>query len=236
MRLLVVDDDRMLAELVRRAFMEEGHAVDVAHDGPSARGLAFVHDYDAIVLDIGLPKIGGLEIVAELRSRGRTTPLLLLTVARDPEDVVRGLDTGADDYLTKPFELDVLKARVRALTRRRGGVGRQDQVAVGGVILDRRRRRAVSMGRELQMTPREFTLFEYLVLHADKVVTRSELLEKVWDLSFDPGSNVVDVHIARLRTKLRQAKAGIHLDTVRGVGYVLSVDDGGHGSHAEESA
>jgi DNA-binding response OmpR family regulator len=223
MKLLIVDDDRMLAELVRRAFVEEGHAVDVVHDGTAAKTLAFVNAYDVIVLDVTLPGTSGLAIVRELRAEERTTPVLLLTGAREPEDIVHGLDTGADDYLTKPFELDVLKARVRALGRRRGAVSRSDQVAFGDIVLDRRRRRAHTMGRALQMTPREFALLEYLMLHAERVVTRTELLEKVWDLNFDPGSNVVDVHVARLRNKLRQAGATLRLDTIRGVGFALTI-------------
>jgi DNA-binding response OmpR family regulator len=235
MKLLVVDDDRMLAELVRRALAEEGHVVDVANDGTTARMLAFVNEYDGVVLDITLPGANGLEIVRELRRDKRFTPILLLTGASEPADIVRGLDSGADDYLTKPFHLDVLKARIRALLRRGGGGSLPDELAFGGIVLDRSRRRVRCMGVPLQMTPREFALLEYLVLHAERVVSRSELIEKVWDQHFEPGSNVVDVHIGRLRNKLRQAHPGVRLETVRGVGFILLPAIGTTTEH-EESA
>jgi DNA-binding response OmpR family regulator len=221
MKLLVVEDDRMLSELVRRALLEEGYTVDVVADGDQGEALAFVHDYDGIVLDVVLPGKSGLQLVQALRREGRATPVLLLTGRRGKQEIVRGLDLGADDYLTKPFDLDELKARVRALVRR-GGARQNDRVALGGLVLDRLRRQATMNGRQLHMTPKEFSLLEYLALRADQVVTRSELLEKVWDFHFDPGSNVVDVHVARLRGKLRDAKAPLHVETVRGIGFVLT--------------
>ena len=222
MKLLVVEDDRMLSELIRRALVEEGYAVDVALDGRQAEALAFVYDYDGIVLDVVLPHKSGLELVQQLRREGKLMPILMLTGRRGTPDVVRGLDMGADDYLTKPFDFDELKARVRALVRR-GGAMRPDRIAVGGLALDRLRRQATVGDQQLRMTPKEFALLEYLALHAESVVTRTELLEKVWDLHFDPGSNVVDVHVARLRSKLREARAALRLDTVRGIGFVLTV-------------
>jgi DNA-binding response OmpR family regulator len=221
MKLLVVEDDRMLSELIRRAFVEEGHAVDIASDGEQAEALAFVNDYDGIVLDLMLPRKSGLQLLQQMRREGRLTPTLILTGRRDKQDIVRGLDLGADDYLTKPFDVAELKARVRALVRR-GGARSNDQVVVGDVVLDRRRRQATIDGCELRMTPKEFALLEYLMMRADDVVTRTELLQKVWDFHFDPGSNVVDVHVARLRAKLRQASARVQLDTVRGIGFVLA--------------
>ena len=222
MKLLVVEDDRMLSELVRRALVEDGFTVDVAADAEQAEAVAFVHDYDGIILDLVLPGKSGLQLVQQLRREGRQTPILILTGRRDTRDVVRGLDIGADDYLTKPFDLDELKARVRALVRRAGGSRRSDQLAMGGVALDRRRRQATIDGRPMRMTPKEFALLEYLMMRADEVVTRTELLEKVWDFQFDPGSNVVDVHVARLRAKLRVASAGVSLGTVRGIGFVFT--------------
>lgn len=220
MKLLVVEDDRMLSELVRRALVEEGYAVDVAADGDQAETLAFVNDYDGIVLDLVLPGKSGLQLLQQLRREDRLTPTLILTGRRAKQDVVRGLDIGADDYLTKPFDLDELKARVRALLRR-GGARRSDHLVIGGVVLDRRRRQVTIEGGPLRMTPKEFALLEYLMMRRDEVVTRTELLEKVWDLHFDPGSNVVDVHVARLRAKLREANCDLRLETVRGVGFVL---------------
>jgi DNA-binding response OmpR family regulator len=224
MRLLVVEDDRMLSELVRRSLVEAGFAVDVASDGEQAEALAFVNDYDGIVLDLMLPRKSGLQLLQQMRREGRTTPTLILTGRRAKEDIVRGLDVGADDYLTKPFDLDELKARVRALVRR-GGAPRSEHVALGGVLLDRRRRQASVEGQQLRMTPKEFALLEYLMTRADEVVSRTELLEKVWDFHFDPGSNVVDVHVARLRAKLRLTNARVRLETVRGIGFVLAAGD-----------
>lgn len=225
MKLLVVEDDRMLSELIRRALMEDGFAVDVASDGEQAEAVAFVNQYDGIVLDLVLPGKSGLQLLQQLRREGHLTPILILTGRRAKQDIVRGLDIGADDYLTKPFDLDELKARVRALVRRAGGDRRNEHVAIGGVRLDRRKRLATIDGNHLRMTPKEFSLLEYLMMKADEVVTRTELLEKVWDFHFDPGSNVVDVHVARLRAKLRLANAGVSLDTVRGVGFVFAARD-----------
>jgi two-component system, OmpR family, response regulator len=225
MKLLVVEDDRMLSALIRRALIEDGFAVDVASDGEQAETVAFVNDYDAIVLDLVLPGTSGLQLLQRLRREGRVTPILILTGRRAKQDIVRGLDVGADDYLTKPFDLDELKARVRALVRRGGTSRRSDQVAMGGLLLDRRKRQATVDGLALRMTPKEFALLEYLMMRADEVVTRTELLEKVWDFHFDPGSNVVDVHVARLRAKLRLANANVSLDTVRGIGFVLAARD-----------
>ena len=221
----------MLSELVRRALVEEGYAVDVAPDGAQAEALAFVNEYDAIVLDLVLPGKSGLHLLQQMRREGRLTPTLILTGRRTKQDVVRGLDIGADDYLTKPFDLDELKARVRALVRR-GGARRNEEVVFGGIVLDRRRRQVTVDGNSQRVTPKEFALLEYLLLRAEEVVTRTELLEKVWDLHFDPGSNVVDVHVARLRAKLRLGKAGVQLDTVRGVGFVLTQ----RGTKGKESA
>jgi DNA-binding response OmpR family regulator len=221
MKLLVVEDDRMFSELVRRALVEEGYTVDVAADGEQAEALAFLNDYDGIVLDLVLPRKSGLQLLQQLRREGYDTPTLILTGRRSKEDVVRGLDIGADDYLTKPFDLDELKARVRALVRR-GGARQSDQVSAGGVVLERRKHRATVDGRAIRMTPREFALLEFLMMRTEEVVTRTELLEKVWDAHSDPQSNVVDVHVARLRAKLREAGAGVTVDTVRGVGFVLA--------------
>jgi DNA-binding response OmpR family regulator len=230
MKLLVVEDDRMLSALVRRAMVEEGHTVDVAADGEQAEALAFVNEYDGIILDLLLPGKSGLDLLQQLRREDRLTPTLILTGRGGTQNVVRGLDLGADDYLTKPFDLDELKARVRALLRR-GSARSSERIVLSGLLLDRRRRLATIDGRALRMTPKEFALLEHLVVNADDVVTRTELLEKVWDFHFDPGSNVVDVHVARLRAKLRAADARVSLDTVRGIGFVLAT-----GAQGKETA
>lgn len=227
MKLLVVEDDRMLSELIRRALKEDGFTVEVAPDAEQAETVAFVHDYDGIIVDLVLPGKSGLQLVQQLRREGRAAPVLILTGRRDKRDVIRGLDMGADDYITKPFDLDELRARVRALVRRGGSGRRSDHLAVAGMLLDRRRRQATIDGRPLRMTPKELALLEYFMMRADEVVTRTELLEKVWELHFDPGSNVVDVHVARLRAKLRLANAGVNLDTVRGIGFIFTARDAG---------
>jgi two-component system, OmpR family, response regulator len=220
MKLLVVDDDRLFATLVQRGLREEGYAVDIAPTGNEGRMLSHVNSYDGIILDVSLPDVTGLQIARELRVEGRATPILMLTGNTTPEDIVRGLDAGADDYLTKPFDMDILKARVRALVRR-GGSRRTESLSFCDLVVDRIAHEARANGQTLDLTPKEFSLLEHLLLHADQIVTRTTLLEKVWDLHFDPGSNVVDVHMARLRTKLRRGRAKARVATVRGIGYRL---------------
>jgi DNA-binding response OmpR family regulator len=221
MRILVVEDDRKVAGFIEMGLREEGYAVDLARDGDEAIVLAHVNDYDAILLDLMLPKKNGLQVAAELRREGRTTPILMLTARDATEDVVRGLDAGADDYLAKPFKFDELLARLRALVRR-GGATRVERLAVGPLELDRLKHLAYAGGKVLDLTPREFQLLEHFMMHKDDVVRRTELLEKVWDMHFDPESNVVDVHVGNLRRKLRDAGFDELIKTVRGVGFRLN--------------
>jgi DNA-binding response OmpR family regulator len=221
MRILVVEDDRKVAGFIEMGLREEGYAVDLARDGDEAIVLAHVNDYDAILLDLMLPKKNGLQVAAELRREGRTTPILMLTARDATEDVVRGLDAGADDYLAKPFKFDELLARLRALVRR-GGATRVERLAVGPLELDRLKHQAYAGGKPLDLTPREFQLLEHFMMHKDDVVRRTELLEKVWDMHFDPESNVVDVHVGNLRRKLREAGYDGLIRTVRGVGFRLN--------------
>jgi DNA-binding response OmpR family regulator len=224
MKILVVEDDRKVAGFIEQGLREEGYAVDVAPDGDQATMLAHVYEYDLMVLDVMLPKKTGLQIATELRREGRKTPILMLTARDSTEDVVRGLDAGADDYLTKPFKFDELLARVRALVRR-GGASRTELLSYGPVELDRLRHKAKVNGKRLDLTPKEFQLLEHFLLRPEEVVRRTELLEKVWDLHFDPESNVVDVHVGNLRRKLHEASALELLHTVRGVGFRLQSPD-----------
>ena len=221
MRILVVEDDRKVAGFIEMGLREEGYAVDPARDGDEAIVLAHVNDYDAILLDLMLPKKNGLQVAAELRREGRGTPILMLTARDATEDVVRGLDAGADDYLTKPFKFDELLARLRALVRR-GGATRVERITAGPLELDRLKHQAYVGGKALDLTPREFQLLEHFMMHKDDVVRRTELLEKVWDMHFDPESNVVDVHVGNLRRKLREAGYDGLIRTVRGVGFRLN--------------
>jgi DNA-binding response OmpR family regulator len=220
MRILVVEDDRKVASFLERGLKEEGYAVDVAHDGVKASVNAHIYDYDMLLLDVMLPGKSGLEVLRELRARGSNVPVMMLTARDATEDLVQGLDLGADDYLTKPFRFDVLLARIRALLRR-GGAAREERLLYDDVELDRLTRTARRAGDTLDLTPREFQLLEYFLLRPETVVRRTELLEKVWDMHFDPGSNVVDVHVANLRRKLRREDRPELLQTMRGVGYVL---------------
>ena len=225
MRILVVEDDRKVAGFIEQGLREEGYAVDIAPDGEAATMSAHVYDYDIILLDVVLPKKNGFQVATELRREGRKTPILMLTSRDAVEDVVRGLDAGADDYLAKPFQFDELLARIRALVRR-GGANHLEVLQYGALALDRMRHTCRWEGRALDLTPKEFQLLEYFLLHPEEVVRRTTLLEKVWDLHFDPGSNVVDVHVGNLRRKLESAAGMPLLQTVRGVGFILRADQG----------
>lgn len=224
MKILVVEDDRKVAAFIRHGLEEEGHAVDVAPDGAEATLMAHVGEYDVILLDVVLPKKNGFQVAAELRREGRLTPILMLTSRDAPEDVVRGLDAGADDYLAKPFRFDELLARIRAVTRRGPGESAKE-LRYAELAIDRLKHRATVGAKALDLTPREFQLLEYFLLHAEEVVKRTTLLEKVWEMQFDPESNVVDVHVGNLRRKLAKAGAGDLLRTIRGVGFMLHQDD-----------
>ena len=224
MKILVVEDDRKVAGFIEQGLPEEGYAVDVAKDGEEATTLAPVTASDAILLDLMLPKKNGLQVASELRREGRRTPILMLTARDATEDVVRGLDAGADDYLSKPFKFDELLARMRALTRR-GGAARLDRLTYGSLELDRLRHKARANSHLLDLTPREFQLLEHFMLHPEEVIRRTELLEKVWDMHFDPESNVVDVHVGNLRRKLKDAGCDGLIQTVRGVGFCLKTPE-----------
>jgi DNA-binding response OmpR family regulator len=220
LKILVIEDEPTSMELIRWALLEGGHAVDEATTGDEGLLCARINTYDAIVLDLILPDSTGIEIVSQLRREHRTVPVLMLTAMTAVAMKVEGLDAGADDYLTKPFDPAELRARLRALTRR-GSAVRSEKVAVGALVLDRPAR-TLSVGDEpLAVTRKEHALLEYFMLHVDRVVTRTELLENAWDTNFDPTSNVIDAHVARLRAKLHAHSGAPRLETVRGEGFRL---------------
>lgn len=212
-----------MAALLQRGLREEGYSVDVAADGTDGLWLGSENDYDAIVLDIMLPGIDGFEVCRRLREAGHWTPVLLLTARDAVEDRVRGLDAGADDYVTKPFSFAELAARVRALVRRGAGA-RPTALEVGDLRLDPATHRATRGGAELALSPKEMAVLELLMRNAGDVVTRTQILDHAWDFAYDGGSNVVDQYIAYLRRKVDKPFGRDDIQTVRGVGYRLRVD------------
>ncbi|MGH9680351.1 MAG: response regulator [Candidatus Acidiferrales bacterium] len=224
MRILLVEDERKVASFIARALRETAYAVDVAETGEKALTLATDVNYDAILLDIRLPGLTGLQVCSELRQQGMETPILMLTARGLVEQKVEGLDAGADDYLSKPFALAELLARVRALVRR-GLHSGNARLEYAGLNLDRHRRRAARGKREVPLTSKEFALLELLMLHAPEFVTRSQIVEHVWDCTFDSESNLVEVYVNRLRQKIDQDGQARLIHTVRGVGYRLGMQE-----------
>ena len=218
MKILVVEDEVKMARAIRRGLEREGYAVDVAADGDQALFQATEYDYDAIVLDLMIPVRDGFEVCRELRARGRWAPVLILTAREAVEDRVRGLDAGADDYLVKPFAFGELLARLRALIRR-GPSERPQVLCVGDVELDPAAHAVTRAGQAVELSAREFALLEYLMRHPGQVVSRTRLLDHVWDYEYGGGSNVVDVYVGYLRRKLERPFGRPFIRTVRGVGY-----------------
>ncbi len=220
MRVLVVDDDVRLTTVVRRGLTEEGYAVDVAHEGEEAQYLAETNDYDVILLDIMMPQVDGLTVCRSLRDAGLATPILMLTAKDAVADRVAGLDTGADDYLVKPFVFDELVARVRALTRRHLP-SRGTQLVVGDLLLNTVTHRLTRNGQEIDLTSKEYAVLEYMMRNPDAVVSRGMIEEHAWNNDFDSISNLVDVYIRRLRSKIDPPGTPSAIETVRGTGYRL---------------
>lgn len=220
MRVLIVEDESRLATLIRRALVEEGHAVDVVGDGEAALSWAASATYDAIVLDVMLPGMNGIEVCRTLRSRRDYTPVLLLTARDTIADRVQGLDAGADDYLTKPFALTELAARLRALSRR-PRVAVDTVITIGGLRLDSARRQVWRDEQEIALPNKEFRILEYLVRNPNRVMTRDMIANHVWDYEFVNATNVIDVHIRQLRRKLDEDGKPSLIETVRGMGYRL---------------
>jgi two-component system copper resistance phosphate regulon response regulator CusR len=223
MRILVVEDEPRIAGFVAKGLREQAYAVDVSVDGDDALYKASINNYDAIILDVMIPGKDGFQVCSELRANGSVVPIIMLTARDHLQDRIEGLDSGADDYLTKPFAVAELLARLRALLRR-GHVVRQEAIRIGDLLIDTRARRATRAGKILPLTTKEYALLEYLAREQGRVVERSELAEHVWDEHFDPFSNLIDVHINRLRGKVDKGFVPL-IHTQRGVGYMLALLD-----------
>lgn len=220
MRVLVVEDEKKTASFIRKALQVEGHAVDVMHDGTEALAAVAATPFDVVVLDIMLPGRDGLSVVRQMREKGNAIPVLLLTARGEVSEKVEGLNAGADDYLPKPFALEELVARVRALGRR-GSETKTVNLRVGDLTLNTVTRTAHRGGKTIELATREYLLLEYLMRSAGRICGRMAIVEKVWDYDFDPGTNLVDVYVKRLREKIDAEFEPKLLHTVRGVGYVM---------------
>jgi two-component system, OmpR family, response regulator len=221
MRLLVIEDDRDAADYLVKAFREVGHVADAANDGEDGLAMALDGQYDVLIVDRMLPKRDGLSLIGVLREKGIETPALILSALGQVDDRVKGLRAGGDDYLSKPYAFTELLARIEVLARRRGGRVEETLYRVGDLELDRMSREVHRSEKKIPLQPREFRLLEYLMQHAGQVVTRTMLLENVWDYHFDPQTNVIDVHISRLRSKIDKGFSQPLLHTIRGAGYMI---------------
>ena len=221
MRVLLVEDERRIADFIRKGLSESGYAVDVAYDGDEALDWPTVADFDLIILDVMLPVRDGIQVCRELRRRGVRTPVLMLTARDAVEDRVRGLDSGADDYLVKPFAFAELLARLRALSRRQPAV-LQRVLKVGDLVLDTVTRKVERESSSIELTAKEYAILEYLMRHPNQVLTRTMIAEHVWNYHFDNASNVIDVHIRNLRRKIDEPFPRKLIQTMRGAGYVIS--------------
>jgi len=221
MKILLIEDDGEMAEGVTYALRSHGHEVETSANGRDGVALARTHNYAALIVDRMLPELDGLSLVRELRAEGVRTPILFLTTMSGIDDRVEGLEGGADDYLTKPFATPELLARVNAITRRAESQGETTTLKAGGLEMDLIRRTVTRQGRPVMLQAQEFKLLEYLLRNAERVVTRAMLLEHVWDLHFDPRTNIVETHMSRLRTKLDCGLGGEVIRTIRGTGYIL---------------
>jgi DNA-binding response OmpR family regulator len=219
----VIEDERRLANLVRRALEEEGHVVDVAHDGAEGLDVATAADYDLLILDLMLPHVDGIEIAKRLRASKNDVRILMLTARDAVEDRVEGLESGADDYLMKPFSFSELLARVRALSRRQVQAQAETELRSGSLVLDLARHEARRDDKSIELTAKEFQLLEYLMRNAGHVLTRTQILDHVWGYNFDSFSNVVDIYVHYLRNKIDRDFPEPLIRTVRGVGYSLKV-------------
>lgn len=221
MRILVIEDDPQIASFITTGLQQAGFAVDRAADGDEGLHLAVAEPYDAVVVDVMLPKRDGLSVVEELRRRKINTPVLILSARRSVDDRIKGLQKGGDDYLTKPFAFAELLARVQALIRRAHREIEPTSITSGDMTLDLLTREVTRAGQRLELQPREFALLEYLMRNAGRVISKTMILEHVWDYHFDPQTNVVDVLVSRLRSKVDKDQSEKRIQTIRGVGYVF---------------
>ena len=220
MHILVIEDEKKVARLIQKGLEEEAYAVDVAHDGERGLSMSETHQYDLLIVDVMLPKMNGMELVQVIRSRKGKTPIIMLTAKATIEDKVAGLDSGADDYLTKPFAFEELLARVRSLLRR-GAQQKSTILAIADLELDTVTHKAKRGGRTIELTAKEYALLDYFLQNKDRVLTRSAISEHIWDYNFDTGTNIIDVYINHLRNKVDNNFDKKLIHTVRGVGYVL---------------
>lgn len=225
MKILIIEDDQEAADYLIKAFKESGHNTDHAADGLDGLHMAQSNDYDALIVDRMLPKLDGLTALSQLRKEGDDTPALILSALGQVDDRVKGLRSGGDDYLTKPYAFSELLARIEVLAKRRKPEEQDMQLKVGDLELDRLSHEVTRAGKKILLQPREYRLLEYLMRNAGKVVTRTMLLEEVWDYHFDPQTNVIDVHVSRLRSKIDKDFDVALLSTIRGSGYVLRAPD-----------
>ncbi len=223
MRILVVEDEKKVASFIRKGLEEEHYAVDVASDGETGLYMAEVSEYDLVVLDLMIPKIDGLEVLKRIRANKNNVPVLVLTAKDTVEDIVKGLDSGCDDYLTKPFNFMVFLARVRALLRREK-IEKEPLLRIADLTLSPVTHKVTRSGREIELTSKEYALLEYFARNPDKVLTRTMIAEHVWDYRFDSMTNVVDVYVNYLRKKIDKDFEPKLIHTIRGVGYTLSSD------------
>ncbi len=220
MRILVVEDEKKVASFIKKGLEEEHYAVDIAYDGEEGLALAEINEYDLILLDIMLPKLDGMEVLRRIRGNGSSVPILMLTAKDSVEDIVSGLDSGSDDYLTKPFSFAELVARVRALLRRKTKE-KTDLLTIGDLSLSTSTHRVKRGGREIELTAKEYALLEYFMRNPNRILTRTLITEHVWDYHFDPSTNVIDVYVNYLRKKIDQGFEKKLIHTIRGSGYMI---------------
>ena len=225
MRILIVEDDKGTVRFIKKGLSEEGFMVDAVFEGDEGLFMASTETYDLIILDVMLPEINGFEVLKGTRKKGVSTPVLFLTAKDEKEDIIHGLDLGADDYLIKPFAFAELLARIRAVLRRGQTSDQMQKLIIGNLILDRVKRQARRDSEIVELTAREFQLLEYMMRNAGQILTKTMILERVWGYDFDTRSNIIEVHMNRLRAKVDKGFGTNLIHTVRGVGYVLKVEN-----------